>query len=83
MEYSMHNTRCTETQNVLLECVAGCGCGCAVLASVTSVVQWFDRKRGIAVGIVAAGTGIGSAFYAPLITFMIDKYGWGGECFSI
>lgn len=40
------------------------------------LATWFDRSRGLAIGIAGSGTGLGFA-YVPLVTqFLIDRLGW-------
>jgi len=38
--------------------------------------RWFDKKRGLAVGITTAGGGAGAILIAPLATYLIVSYGW-------
>ncbi len=40
------------------------------------VPRWFERKRGLAVGITMAGIGFGMLFVIPLIEKAIAGYGW-------
>jgi len=40
------------------------------------IPRWFIRKRGLAGGLVIAGTGLGTLTIAPLIQFAIDNVGW-------
>ncbi|SVD11048.1 uncharacterized protein METZ01_LOCUS363902, partial [marine metagenome] len=43
----------------------------------TRVVNgWFDRYRGIALGITLAGTGIAATLGPMYVTWLIDVYGW-------
>ena len=56
--------------------VLGLGVACAFVPSVATVGQWFVRRRGLAIGIAVAGTGIGSLVLAPLSSALIDAYGW-------
>ena len=37
---------------------------------------WFDRRLGLAVGIVSAGQGAGAAIIPILGQFLIAHYGW-------
>lgn len=54
----------------------GLGVGCSFVPSVATVGQWFDRKRGLAIGLAVAGSGIGSLVLAPVSSALIDAYGW-------
>jgi MFS family permease len=38
--------------------------------------RWFVRKRGLMIGIVQAGSGIGGFVFAPLAGWLILTYGW-------
>lgn len=40
------------------------------------VTNWFNDKRGVALGMVFMGTGIGGVFLNPLISFLMTNYGW-------
>ncbi|MBM4233977.1 MAG: MFS transporter [Gammaproteobacteria bacterium] len=41
-----------------------------------TVNLWFDRGRGLALGLALAGSGIASMFAPPLLTRVIAHYGW-------
>ncbi len=42
------------------------------------LTSWFDRRRGLAIGIAGSGTGLGFG-YVPLITqYFVANYGWRG-----
>lgn len=44
---------------------------------------WFDRSRGLAIGIAGSGTGLGFA-YVPIVTqTLIDKFGWQAGYFGL
>lgn len=40
------------------------------------VAQWFDRQRGLALGIAMAGVGLGAIVVPQLATFLIAHFGW-------
>jgi MFS family permease len=41
-----------------------------------AVSQWFDRGRGLALGIAIAGVGLGVALIPQLSSFLIREFGW-------
>ncbi|KAF9191802.1 hypothetical protein BGZ51_006686 [Haplosporangium sp. Z 767] len=59
--------------------ISACG---IILASFATTLwqlyltQWFDKKRGMASGITAAGSGAGGAVLAPLNRYLISKIGY-------
>ncbi len=55
---------------------AGLGGGLFVAPVFAMVAGWFDRHRGIAQGIVATGSGIGTLILLPLAERLIDDTGW-------
>lgn len=40
------------------------------------ISAWFFRYRGLAVGLVMAGTGFGYAYVPVLVRYLIDEYSW-------
>ncbi|KAF7410041.1 hypothetical protein HZH68_004422 [Vespula germanica] len=63
--------------------IAGLGLGLCYVTAVVSIAYWFDKKRTLAVGLGACGTGIGTFVYAPMTTFFIEEYGWRGTCLML
>ncbi len=57
--------------------LGGIGTSClgAVVGSST-VGKWFQRKRGLAIGIASIGIGIGSMILAPLVGYAVKNWGW-------
>ncbi|MGI6217065.1 MAG: MFS transporter [Coriobacteriales bacterium] len=49
--------------------------GTRLLVSVI-ISNWFTLKRGLAVSIALAGSGIGGAVLSPITSVFIDSYGW-------
>ena len=48
------------------------------LAANTLAARWFERRRGLALGIVAIGTSAGGTLMVPLIGFELQHFGWRG-----
>ena len=44
--------------------------------TVSTVSRWFDKKRGLVVGISSAGGGLGMVIMAPFATYLISNFGW-------
>ena len=60
------------TYGVLLSLGVG-----AVYTLPTSVVcRWFDKKRGLAAGIVGSSSGLGAIAAAPLVSYLIASFDW-------
>jgi len=53
--------------------IGGSGSWIPMLSVVT---RWFVKKRGIVVGIVASGIGLGTVIVSPVAGWLISTYGW-------
>ncbi len=42
----------------------------------TNATKWFDRRRGIAVAIVAGGQSLAGAIWPPIFRYTMDEWGW-------
>ena len=58
--------------------VLGCCCSFASLTAIVGVQAYFVKRRGIATGLVVAGSGFGALIQGPLIQMAILKYKWRG-----
>jgi MFS family permease len=71
---------CSQIQSVrqlyLFYGIISLGAGIVFTLPPATVQRWFVKKRGIALGIMSAGTGIGALVLAPLISHLIVLYGW-------
>jgi len=68
-----------------LACVLG-GAGAAGMGHVPAsamVSNWFKRRRGTAVGVMAAGLGAGGVVMAPITAYIIENSGWRDAYFVI
>ncbi|CAG9864887.1 unnamed protein product [Phyllotreta striolata] len=58
--------------------LGGLSRGLCYITVVVSVAYWFDKRRSLALGISASGTGFGTIIFAPLTNFLLSEYGWRG-----
>jgi sugar phosphate permease len=52
------------------------GAGTAPMTYSRLIVAWFDRRRGLALGIGLAGVGIGTALVPKIATAIMERYSW-------
>ncbi len=55
------------------------GTGAAAMGPVPCsfiISNWFKRRRGIALGLMAAGIGAGGIFMAPIVGYVLSNYDW-------
>ena len=48
-----------------------------------AVSKWFDRERGLALGLATAGVGLGTALIPKLAVALIGAYGWREAYFGL
>lgn len=58
--------------------LSGLGLGLCYVTVVVSIAFWFDKKRTLAVGLSAAGTGIGTFVFSPFTTYLLYEFHWRG-----
>lgn len=56
--------------------VAALGMSTAYIPCNTTVVKWFQRKRGLALGMAASGSSLGICVCPPLISSLVVRWGW-------
>ena len=61
---------------VLYGVVAALGMGTAYVPCNATVVRWFDRRRGLAVGLASSGASLGTFVLPPLAQLLIGSVGW-------
>jgi len=55
---------------------------CTQTVTMTAVVNWFRRRVGLAIGIVASGVGLGGLL-VPVLTKLIDVFQWRSTMFAV
>ncbi|MDP3737013.1 MAG: MFS transporter, partial [Hyphomonadaceae bacterium] len=57
--------------------VVGIGAGLtAIVLSATVATRWFDKRRGLIVGVLAASTATGQLVILPMLAWVVDRTGW-------
>lgn len=52
------------------------GTGAGYVVTTSTVLRWFNQKRGLALGIAGAGGGLGTAVISPLVASLISSLKW-------
>ncbi len=52
------------------------GTGATYMVVMATASRWFDKKRGLALGIASSGGGLGALLMAPFATYLITNVGW-------
>jgi MFS transporter, OFA family, oxalate/formate antiporter len=63
--------------------LAGIGTGLCYMPAISSGIRSFPEKKGLITGIIVFGFGFGAAFLSPVITHVIDAYGWRTAMLSL
>jgi MFS family permease len=56
--------------------VAALGRSTFFISTTTLVTRWFDQRRGMAMGLMMAGNGIGPFIFSPVVTWLIVRWDW-------
>lgn len=52
------------------------GVGAVYVVTSSTILRWFNRRRGLAIGISGAGGGLGVVLMAPFAAFLIETLEW-------
>jgi MFS family permease len=52
------------------------GTSAVFVVIISTVSRWFDKKRGLAIGIANSGNGLGPLIMAPFATYLISSFDW-------
>ena len=58
--------------------MAALGVGTTPITWTRGVASWFDRARGLALGLALMGSGLAGIFGPPIARLLIDSFGWRG-----
>jgi len=58
-----------------LYALAGIGAGIVYAGAIGTGIRWFPGRRGLALGLIAAGFGIGAAPFTPLVHRLLESHG--------
>lgn len=61
---------------VLYGLVAALGMGTAYVPCNSTVVKWFARRRGLAVGVASSGGSVGTFAFPPVAQWLVGAVGW-------
>jgi len=64
-------------------CVVGGSVFMSYFGHTLFLPNWFDRRRGLAVGLAFAGAGVGAMLLLPWMQYAIQTHGWRYACFVI
>jgi MFS family permease len=56
--------------------IFGIGAGAGFITTMATTARWFIKRRGLALGIVASGAGLGTMLLAPVAERLITAFGW-------
>jgi MFS family permease len=56
--------------------VASAGRSAFFLSTTTLITRWFEKRRGLVMGIMMSGNGLGPFIFSPMITWMIFMWDW-------
>lgn len=68
---------------IALHFLSGLGAAASFGPLIADVSQWFLKRRGVAVGIVASGNYLSGAVWPPFIAWIMEDYGWRGAYLAL
>lgn len=61
---------------VMFACASGFGASCGPLPYSKAITAWFDKERGLALGIATCGVGLGTFVIPTMAQLFISTFGW-------
>ena len=68
---------------LLFVLIGALAAGANALPYLRTISAWFDRHRGLAIGIAMGGSGMGFVYVPPVLQYMIDSHGWRSGYFLL
>ena len=56
--------------------IVGAGTSATYLPPIAVVTRWFEKRRGLALGLTVAGIGVGGLVGSPFLNWLIQSFGW-------
>ena len=63
--------------------IVGIGLGAGFAPAMATTTRWFIKRRGLALGVVASGAGLGVLILAPVVERLIAAFGWSTAYFIL
>ncbi|MGZ6825708.1 MAG: MFS transporter, partial [Mycobacteriales bacterium] len=64
--------------------LVGVGTGSmALVFGATVAGRWFERRRGLVVGVLTAGSATGQLVFLPLLAWLVDAHGWRSAAWAV
>ncbi|MGZ6791798.1 MAG: MFS transporter, partial [Mycobacteriales bacterium] len=64
--------------------LVGVGTGSmALVFGATVAGRWFERRRGLVVGVLTAGSATGQLVFLPLLAWLVDSHGWRSAAWAV
>lgn len=61
---------------VMFACASGFGASCGPLPYSKAITAWFDKERGLALGIATCGVGLGTFVIPTMAQAFVSAFGW-------
>jgi MFS family permease len=68
---------------IMVACASGFGACLGPIVYSKSIAAWFDKERGLALGIACCGVGLGTLLLPELATYFIASSGWRAAYISV
>ncbi len=68
---------------LLFVLIGSVGAGANSLPYLRTLSAWFDRRRGLAMGLAMGGSGVGYVYVPPAVRYMIENHGWRAGYFLL